>query len=119
MSEHSRRTFLQIAGAGLGATVGFHAGAGPNERVRHAVIGTGGMGTDHARAFDSFADCDVVAVCDVDPERRAEARSELSNPSAVREVEDFRKLLDDDSIDTRPGHRLHPRQRCRQWNTTP
>jgi len=100
MSEHTRRTFLQMTGVGLGAAAGFRAGAGPNERVRHAVIGSGGMGSDHARAFDSFADCDVVAVCDVDPEGRARALSELSDPSSVREVEDFRELMQDDSIDT-------------------
>jgi len=82
------------------AALTLSAKAAPSERVRHAVVGAGGMGRSHARNFDSFEDCEVVAVCDVDPERRAQAAGELAEPERVRQVEDFRTILDDPEIDT-------------------
>ena len=102
MSRLSRRTFMASAGKGIAASgaiwalsPGSHVAA--SERVRHAVIGLGGMGRAHARTFASFDDCEVAAVCDVDPERRAQVASELPNPE---QVEDFRRILDNPGIDT-------------------
>ena len=105
MSQCSRRCFIQSAAKGVLAstaalTLSPSAKAAPSERVRHAVVGTGGMGRSHARNFDSFDDCEVVAVCDVDPARRAQAARELAEPDRVRLVEDFRAILDDPEIDT-------------------
>jgi len=105
MSQCSRRSFIQSAGKGVVAsaaalTLPASAKAAPSERVRHAVVGAGGMGRSHARHFDSFEDCEVVAVCDVDPERRAQAAGELAEADRVRQVEDFRTILDDSEIDT-------------------
>jgi predicted dehydrogenase len=100
-----RRTFIKTAGAGLAgmASIGvfpvFSQGS-PNERIRHAVIGTGGMGSNHCRSFARLENCEVVAVCDVDPARRDKAAGDLPNSERVRKYEDFRLLLENDSIDS-------------------
>lgn len=105
LSRQDRRSFLKTTGAGLaGITTAsvlpaFGQGS-PNERIRHAVVGTGGMGRNHARSFAALANCEVVALCDVDPERLAAAAASLPNADRVKRHADFRKLLADDSIDT-------------------
>ena len=45
----------------------------PNETIHHAVIGTGGQGRGHVRDFQEMRACEVVAVCDVDPENLGKA----------------------------------------------
>jgi predicted dehydrogenase len=65
------------------------------------VIGLGGQGTRHCQGFSALGDlCEVVAVCDVDPTRRAKAASTCPNPTAVHQVEDYRKIIEDSSIDS-------------------
>lgn len=99
MSGLSRREFVSGIGAVAGASLlSQHAKAAPSERVRHAVIGTGSQGRGHARTFHGLPDCEVVAICDLDPERRAKAVSELDGEVAA--LDDYRRILDDDSIDT-------------------
>ncbi len=105
MSEFSRREFIRsTTGAALVATpllsLSSPSRAAPNDRIRHAAIGLGGQGRQLARTFASHGDCDVVAVCDVDPERRAEAAGELPDAEGVAQVEDFRTIIDDPDIDT-------------------
>ena len=99
MSTHSRRTFLGTA-AGLAVAASQRGLAAPSERVRHAVIGCGGQGRSHAKAFHGFDDCDVVAICDVDPERRALLRSKVDGAEKFREEADFRRILEDPAIDS-------------------
>ena len=103
--EYSRRGFLKSAGTGIAlSSTSLFIGAArlsPNDRVRLAVIGTGGMGQNHCRRFSSLGeDVEVAAVCDVDPERRAKAAQELPNSSRVAQHADYRRILDDKSIDT-------------------
>ena len=69
-----RRSFLTAAGAATGLTLA--AGAlpssrafGANERFRVGVIGTGGQGQSHVKAWGSHDDVDLVYVCDVDSDR--------------------------------------------------
>ncbi len=105
MSEFSRREFIRsTTGAALVATpllsLSSRPKAAPNDRIRHAAIGLGGQGRQLAKTFASHGDCDVTAVCDVDPERRAKAAGELPDPEAVAQVEDFRTIIDDPGIDT-------------------
>jgi ornithine cyclodeaminase/alanine dehydrogenase-like protein (mu-crystallin family) len=62
-----RRSFLKTTGAGLAGLAALNvlpalAQGSPNERIRHAVIGTGGMGKNHCRGFSGLKDCEVVAV---------------------------------------------------------
>src|SRR5580700_8129559 len=65
MTGIDRRTFLGAAGAL--ALSGQIAGSAPaSERLRLGVVGVRGRGHDLAREFAKRADCDVVALCDID-----------------------------------------------------
>jgi predicted dehydrogenase len=105
MTNLTRRRFIQSTGQGILASsavfsLAKDSKAAPSERIRHAVIGMGGQGRRHAKTFASFPDCDVVAVCDVDPERRDKAVAELPDTQKVAKVKDFREILDNPEIDT-------------------
>ncbi len=67
-------------------------------RLRLAGIGVGGMGAADLAALSSHANVDVVALCDVDANRLAEAGEK--HPGAKR-FSDFRRMFDTmtDSID--------------------
>jgi predicted dehydrogenase len=77
-----------------------------DEPVRIAVIGTGGMGTEHCRAFSRFArdskfDVDLVAVCDINTVRSNAAVAEIRKITPNQNVQlhtDYRKILADKSI---------------------
>ncbi|MCA9445486.1 MAG: Gfo/Idh/MocA family oxidoreductase [Candidatus Omnitrophica bacterium] len=105
MNDLNRREFAKAAGMGLAAASSFYIGtpkgvAGPNDRVRHATIGIGGQGRRQSETFQNFDDCEVVAICDIDPSRLADAKKRAPNLEKCREVGDFREILDDSSIDT-------------------
>jgi len=86
----TRRTFLSrtlATTSALGATTAASAAQtvrsagrviGANDRIRVGIIGMGGMGTVHLRAFmeqsEVEKDIEVVAVCDVYEKRRERAR---------------------------------------------
>ena len=95
----NRRTFLGAAGAM--AIAGRPSTASPNERVRLAVIGVRGRGAELAAAFAGQQDAEVVALCDVDDAAFAAPLAALSKlgARAPRVEKDFRRLLDDPSID--------------------
>lgn len=100
-----RRQFLKATGVGLAGVSAFHvlpviAQGSPNERIRHAVIGTGGQGRSHCKSFSQIKGCEVVALCDVDPERLSQAAALLPNASSVKKFSDFRRLLEEQAIDT-------------------
>lgn len=69
---------------------------GANERVRIAVIGCGNQGKAHIKSLSSLKNVQVVGVSDVDSDRLAAAK-ELAGDAKAES--DFRKLLDDPSID--------------------
>lgn len=100
MNSMSRRNFLDTACAGVlaGLTTKL-AAAAPSERVRHALIGAGVQGKRHAQMFSGFGDCDLVAICDVDPERRNAFAKRLPNPERLAVYEDYRHILDASDID--------------------
>ncbi len=74
--------------------------------VRIAVVGTGGMGTEHCRAITRIAqagkaDVQVVAVCDVCTPRLTAAVQAMQKLGATHEIKqytDYRKLLADPTI---------------------
>ena len=96
----TRRTFMQSVAATAALTRGAVVNAAPSDRVRHAVIGVGGQGRNHAKGFSDNPDCEVVAVCDVDPERIEKAAATLPNVNTVHQEDDFRRILDDPAIDS-------------------
>ena len=100
----SRRCFLGSIGKGVAggvAAVGLSsrasAGPGPNERVRLALVGCGGMGNRHLDSLLRRTDCDVVAVCDVF-KRRYEAAVARVGGNCVG-YQDYRRVLERDDID--------------------
>ncbi len=98
----SRRRFLELSGAGASAlALGpqfLSAGAG-RAKLRHAVVGCGGMGGSDMNALASHPDLQIVALCDVDLKNLDSATKKFPNAKTYR---DFRKMFAEmaDEIDT-------------------
>lgn len=97
----TRRTFIRqviagaaVATAGRASSLGRAAGA--NDRVRFALIGCGGRGTEILKAAVGCPNVEAVAVADVYTRRLEEVKTVV--PQA-KPYQDFRRLLDDKSID--------------------
>jgi predicted dehydrogenase len=104
-SALARREFLKTTGASLAGLAAFNtlptlAQGSANNRIRHAIIGTGKQGMSHCKSFSQVQDCEILALCDVDPERLDKAASLLPNSASVKKYADFRVLLEDKTIDT-------------------
>jgi predicted dehydrogenase len=95
-----RRAFLGSAAAGL-AVLPALGRAAASDRVRVAVIGLRSRGLDHLKLFGTEPGAEVVAVCDVDDAMldKAMASAPSAGGKAPRAEKDFRRLLDDKSID--------------------
>ncbi|MEL6104518.1 MAG: Gfo/Idh/MocA family oxidoreductase [Planctomycetota bacterium] len=105
-TNRQRREFLKSSVAvAAAASVPYHFSAArtladesksKNDRIAMGVIGAGGMARGNMRAAKEWVD--VVAVCDVDAERRVSANKEMSGGKAA-EIEDYRELLAREDID--------------------
>jgi predicted dehydrogenase len=73
--------------------------AGPNDRVRVAVIGVNGQGGFHVDEWLAHPDVDLVAVCDCDPNAFAKLRPRFAGRTLPDYVPDVRRLLDRKDID--------------------
>jgi predicted dehydrogenase len=111
----SRRDFVKGAAA-FGAPLIIPASAigrdnrpAPSNRINVGFIGVGGMGSGLLRAFLALTDAQVVAVCDVDQERRLKAKSTvemhyagqsaLGSYSGCADILDFRDVIARSDID--------------------
>ncbi|MFB3827257.1 MAG: Gfo/Idh/MocA family protein [Bryobacteraceae bacterium] len=88
-----RRQFFFTAGTALAAS--------PNDTVRVACVGVRGQGQAHIAAYAKMPNVRIAAICDLDPTvlktRIADAERQAGyRPAAFT---DFRKLLEDKSID--------------------
>ena len=75
--------------------------------VRTAVIGVGMMGTHHARDVNDLQNCELAAVCDVDPARAEACAGEFEVPAFT----DYQALLanvDLDAVVIATPHTSHP-----------
>lgn len=99
MPNTSRRTFFAQAAAGAAATTLFStvssAAVGANERVRVGIIGSGNQGKSHQLALSTLSDVKIAYVCDIDSGRLSEGVAR----TGAKGVGDFRKILDDPTID--------------------
>jgi predicted dehydrogenase len=91
-----RRYFLGSAAAAAGLAM-----ASPNDTVRVACVGFRGRGRDHIKAYSQMANVEIAALCDIDEsilnaQVAAIEKSKGRKPAAYT---DFRKLLEDKSID--------------------
>lgn len=109
MVRIDRRGFLKKAGTGLAASTlslawgkrAFASLVGPNEKVRVAVIGCGGMGSRHIEALSENPNCTVAVVCDVFKGRYNNAMDTVERIAGTRPdgYQDFRNVLDRPDID--------------------
>jgi hypothetical protein len=73
---------------------------GPNDRIRVAVVGFNGRGLSHISGWLNSPGAELVAWCDCDPGVEARAVKKFPNmPRQPRFEKDFRRLLEDRSID--------------------
>jgi hypothetical protein len=73
---------------------------GPNDRIRVAVVGFNGRGLSHIDGWLKSPGAELVAWCDCDPGVEARAVKKFPNmPRKPRFEQDFRRLLEDPSID--------------------
>ena len=102
----NRKEFIKLAGAGMAAgwgLTGFSAAPsrrtifGPNDKLRHACIGVGGMGFNDLRNFLSHKRVEVVALCDVDANNLAKAAQLAPN---AHKYTDWREMLEKEDIDS-------------------
>ena len=107
--ELDRREFLKATSAmGVGAMAASHGlapllsrGASPNEKVVVGVIGVNGRGVVHAQNFATLENSEVAYICDVDANVVAKAVTAASKgqKNAPKVIGDFRRVLDDKSVD--------------------
>ena len=105
MPAVTRRDFLQTSAvattaAALAASAAV-AKAAAADVLNIALIGCGGMGTNHLRNLAARKDVKLSYVCDVDANRLSASAKivETSGTSGVQAVKDLRKVLDDKTID--------------------
>ena len=102
----SRRKFIKTAATGSLAVLGMptlipaHA-FGANDRVRVAVIGVNGRGTDHIAGFSKLPNVEVATLCDVDKNILAKRAGEFETKynRKVQMMEDLRQVYEDKNID--------------------
>src|SRR5690554_6988581 len=94
----TRRRFLGTTAGVAGAMMFMpHAKVrGANDRLRVAVVGCGGQGRGHVGRFAGTDGVQIVAVCDPDLTLMDRA---VEDRDGIAKVQDYRKLLEDDSID--------------------
>jgi len=75
--------------------------AAPSEKIAVAIVGVRGRGNDLAREFARQENAEVLALCDIDDAAFAKPKKDVESISgkAPRTEKDFRRLLDDKSID--------------------
>lgn len=76
-------------------------------QVRFGIVGTGGMGSGHAKAMQSIEECKLVAVCDTVPEVAQAVGEQYGIPCCT----DYHDLIDRDDVDAvvvATPHYFHP-----------
>jgi len=103
MKSLNRREFMKgTVGAAAGLTVLSQSGArGAGEKIIMGVMGLGGRGTYLAEKFARRPDVEIAYLCDPNTRRFARAREAVEEAQDTRPkmVQDFRKILDDNSVD--------------------
>ncbi len=111
----TRRQFLKSAGALAAPTVipasalGLSGTTAPSNRIVLGCIGVGSQGTGNMRNFLRFPEAQIVAVCDVDRQRRESARQTVLDQyrrdtrrgsfEGCEAYADFREVIDRPDID--------------------
>lgn len=106
----SRRAFLKSAAAAVtlpclvsASAMGGTGKTTASNKLTMGLIGLGSMGMRHVEGFLQEDDCRIVAVCDVDAERRRAAVQQINKQYGqkdCRQYNDFRDLIARDDVDT-------------------
>ena len=111
LGRFTRRRFLRTVGRGVvcgfaGTALGPAAKAratrvGPNDKVRVALVGCGGMGGRHLEALAENEQCKLAVVCDVFRPRCEAGVDKVEKLTGQRPdgYQDFRRVLDRQDID--------------------
>ncbi len=101
MQRTNRRNFLKTSvAAGFAASAPFSRVLGANDDVRVAVVGIRNQGGNHINWFRKIPGVRVVAVCDPDQTfLDRETKAFAGRNEKVDTYRDYRKLLEDKSID--------------------
>lgn len=103
MPSIGRREFLQASAAAsaLVAAAAPVAKAAASERIRVGCIGAGGRALSLISTFSANPNCEIVALADLDSRRFGKAVEivERAQGKAPQTIGDFRKLVDDKSLD--------------------
>jgi hypothetical protein len=76
------------------------AAVSPNETIQVGVIGVGGKGLNHVDQLARIEGVRIVALCDVDPARVAQAQALLDKTHVkAKHYQDMREVLDNPEID--------------------
>lgn len=105
--DDSRRTFIKKVGLGsAGLTFAMTAKSysnivGANDKVLMAAIGVNGRGDAMSKNFASQKGCEVTYICDVDSNAMSKTIAGIKDKTgrAPKGVKDFRKVLEDKSLD--------------------
>jgi hypothetical protein len=106
MTESSRRSFLVAGAAALSA--GHVMGA--NEKANIGIVGIGGRGNDHIKAYATLPEVRIVALCDVNQAslERGQAAVKSLTGESPKGYDDMRKMFADKGVDavsiTTPNH---------------
>jgi len=95
----NRRHFLLSSAAAAGVSASSLASA--NDTVRIACVGVRGQGGSHIKAYSAMTNVEIAAVCDVDESILTKRLDEIEASGKKRPAAftDYRKLLEDKSID--------------------
>jgi len=102
----NRRSFIKgtvgtaAASAAASVSVNRHV-VGANDKIRAAVLGVHGRGSDHIRNLMEIDGVEVVTLCDPDSQVLAQRASEFEKRYGrrVRQEQDLRRVFDDPDID--------------------
>ena len=97
----NRRDFVKMSvAAGASLTVPFARARGANDDIRVAVVGIRSQGSNHINWFRAISGVRVVAICDADKSFLEREQKKFTDRGAkVDTYVDYRKLLEDKSID--------------------
>src|SRR5262245_7446405 len=99
MSTVTRREFLATSAATLSAATYAGAAAGPNDRVRIAVMGVRSRGKDLIGVFAAQPNVEIAYVIDPDTSKYADAIAKAAKQEPPPKTEtDVRKVLEDPSV---------------------
>jgi predicted dehydrogenase len=113
MTRLTRRRFVQLAAAGLGAAGGINADfvvagtksspkvIGANEKVRVAVCGLNGRGGAHISDYAKMSDVEIAYLVDPDSTTFGSKLKSIERAAGYKPkcVSDLRKALDDKNLD--------------------